>query len=114
MDPQHSYRKIKTTKSITPLDFPRIEVLRDEEDPVEFGPAIIPSEGMMHNSYVYHEDFFAIESEEGPVVVPGYEVTMEDFILGQGFSVNGARCCLKSECRWSYLASVLFSFALVL
>ncbi|KAK1378779.1 hypothetical protein POM88_025523 [Heracleum sosnowskyi] len=69
--------------------FHAIEVLNDEEDPVDFGPAIIPGEGMMHNSYTYHEFFFAIESEEGPVVVPAYEVSMEDFILGQGFSVNG-------------------------
>ncbi|KAK1378775.1 hypothetical protein POM88_025519 [Heracleum sosnowskyi] len=69
--------------------FHAIEVLNDEEDPVDFGPAIIPGEGMMHNSYTYHEIFFAIESEEGPVVVPAYEVSMEDFILGQGFSVNG-------------------------
>lgn len=40
----------------------------------------------MHNRYAFHEDFLAVESVEGPVVVPAHEVVMEDNILGKGFS----------------------------
>ncbi|KAK1372699.1 hypothetical protein POM88_028892 [Heracleum sosnowskyi] len=63
-----------------------IQVFNDEEDPVDFGHAFLPGEGVIHGGYAFHEDYYAVDNEEmeGPVVISVHEFEVEDFVLGEG------------------------------
>lgn len=66
-------------------EFQVIEILPDEEDPVDFGPAHLTGEGIIHGGYAFKEDFFAMDDGiNGPVVMPIHEAEMEDLIIGTG------------------------------
>lgn len=59
-----------------------IEIQYDEEDPVDFGPAILGGEG--------GEDYFAVNNEamDIPDVIPVHEAVMEDIIVGKIYNGN--------------------------
>lgn len=62
-----------------------IEILPDEEDPVDFGPNYLAGEGVIHGGLAFKEDYFADDNNmEGPMVVPVHEAVMEGIIIGTG------------------------------
>lgn len=63
-----------------------IEIFNDEEDPVDFGPNMLPPPGFAHDGYAFKEDYYAVDNDamEGPVIMPVHEVVLEDYIVGKG------------------------------
>ncbi|KAK1376568.1 hypothetical protein POM88_032761 [Heracleum sosnowskyi] len=66
--------------------FRDIEIYNDKEDPVDFGPNALGTDGSLFNGYAFHEDYFVIHNEAtgAPEVVRVQEVAVEEYILGNG------------------------------
>lgn len=51
---------------------------------MNFGPASVQANGVIHGGYAFQEEYYAIKNEEleAPVVMPVFETEFEDFVLG--------------------------------
>ncbi|KAK1367479.1 hypothetical protein POM88_043040 [Heracleum sosnowskyi] len=60
-----------------------VEILSNEEDPVDFGPTQMQGESLIHGGYAFPEDIHVVDNNmEGPMIVPIYEVEAEDYVFG--------------------------------
>lgn len=61
--------------------------MHDGENPPNFDPTTLGAPGVSHGGYAFHEDYFAQDSEVlgDPVVLPVHQVTINDYVFGQGY-----------------------------
>lgn len=69
-----------------------VEIFRDEEDPVDFGPAQMAHDPVACGGYAFEEEYYVVDNgtPEGPVVLPVHEVEMENFIVGACYNFPGS------------------------